>query len=98
MAFIRHLTLVASTPTTVTLDAAANASTFEVLNRNGADEVFISYDGTATPANPTVEGNDFDVVPAAGGAAVQLRRIGAGNIVVKLISAAATKVSVRGIA
>lgn len=98
MPFIRHLTLTANTVTTVTLNPLDNASSFEVLNRNGADEVFISHDGTATPPNPTVAGNDFDIVPAAAGSAVQIRRIGSGNIVLKLISASATSVSVRAIA
>lgn len=98
MAYVRHQTLTVSTVATFTLTALDNASGFEVLNRNGAGEVYISYDGTAAPANPTVAGNDFDVVPAATGAAAQFPRIGYGNIVVKLISAAATAVSVRAIA
>lgn len=99
MAFIRHQTLTASTVATFTLTAADNASRFEVLNRNGAGEVYISHNGSdaAGTPNPTVAGNDFDVVPASAGAFLQLRRIGQGNIIVKVISAQATAVTVRAL-
>lgn len=97
MAYVRHQTLTASTVATFTM--TGNESGVEIMNRNGAGEVYISYDGTASPANPTVAGNDFDVIPAATGAALQLRRVGGQNsIVVKLISAQATAVTVRGLA
>jgi hypothetical protein len=96
MAFVRHQTLTPATVATFTM--TGNESAFEVMNRNGAGEVYISHDGTATPANPTVGGNDFDVLPAAVGATVQLRRSGQRSIVVKLISADAVAVSVRGLA
>lgn len=98
MAFVRHLTLTAGAVSTVTLSASDNFSMFEVLNRNGAGEVYISHDGTANPTNPTIEGNDFDVVVAAVGAALLVQRIGTGTATVDLISAAATAVTVRGIA
>lgn len=98
MAFVRHLTLTAGVVSTVTLNASDNSSSFEVLNRNGAGEVYISHDGTSNPTNPTVAGNDFDVVVAAVGAATQIRRIGTGTATIDLISAAATAISVRGIA
>lgn len=97
MAYVRHVTLTASTPQTFTL--TDNSSGFEILNRNGAGEIYISYDGTNAPANPTVGGNDFDVVPAAVGAAVQISRTGGQQpIVAKVISAAATAVSFRSLA
>lgn len=95
MAFVRHITLVANTVSTVTL--TDNSSSVEILSRNGLDEVFVSFDGTAAPVNPTVAGNDFDVVPAAIGAALAIRRPGSAAIVLKLISASATTVSVRGV-
>jgi hypothetical protein len=98
VAFVRHLTLTANVVSTVTLTAADNFSTFEVLNRNGLGEVYISHDGTANPTNPTVGGNDFDVVVAAIGAALQLRRIGTGTATIDLISPANVDVTVRGIA
>ena len=98
MPFVRHLALTAGVVSTVTLSAAENASRFEVMNRNGADEVYISHDGTVNPTNPTVGGNDFDVVPAAVGAALTLRRVGSATATIDLISAAATTVSVRGVA
>lgn len=96
MAFARHLTLTPSTVQTWTF--TDNSSAFEILNRNGAGEIYISHDGTAAPADPTVGGNDFDVVPAAVGAAAQIRRTGTAAITVKVISAQATAVSVRSLA
>jgi hypothetical protein len=97
VAFNRHVTLTAATVSTFTLATADNSSGFEILNRNGLGEVYISHDGTAAPANPTVAGNDFDVIPAIAGAAVQIRRIGTGTAVVKVISAQATAISIRAI-
>lgn len=96
MAYVRHATLTANTVQAFTL--TDNSSAFEVLNRNGAGEVYVSYDGTATPANPTVGGNDFDVIPAAVGAGVRIRRTGTAAISIKVISTQATAVSFRGIA
>lgn len=95
MAFVRHYTLTAGVVQTVTL--TDNSSGYEVLNRNGLGELYISHDGTASPANPTVGGNDFDVVPAAVGASGQFRRSGSGAITIKVISPAATAISVRGL-
>lgn len=97
MAYNRHQTLTPATVATFTV-SDASASAVEVLNRSGLDEVYISFDGTATPANPTVAGNDFDVVPAGMGAAVQIKRPGSAPIVIKVISASATAISVRGVA
>lgn len=97
MAFTRHLTLTLNTVTPVTFSAPANTSTFEIINRDAAGEIFVSYDGTAAPTDPTVAGNDFDIVPALIGARHVARRIGVGNIVIKLISSAATKVTIRAV-
>ena|SRR5689334_15018533 len=98
MPYARHVTLTASTVSTFTL--TDNSSGFEILNRNGLGEIYISHDGTANPTNPTVGGNDFDVVPAATGASIQLRRASSSqnSIVVKVISAAATAISFRSLA
>jgi hypothetical protein len=96
VAYARHVTLTANAVTTFTL--TDNSSAFEVLNRNGLAEIYVGYDGTAAPADPTVAGNDLDVVPAAAGAAIRVRRTGTAAIVVKVISAAATAVSFRSIA
>lgn len=96
MAYARHLTLTAATVATFTL--TDNSSAFEVISRNGLDEVYVSYDGTAAPTNPTVGGNDFDVIPAALGAGIRVRRTTQLPIVVKVISAQATAVSFRAIA
>lgn len=98
MAYIRHITLVANTAQTVTLDPNANASRVEIMSRNGLDTIYVSYDGTAAPVNPTVAGNDFDAVAASIGAAIRFKRTSSANIVVKLISAQATAVTVRAIA
>lgn len=95
MAYARHVTLTPASVSTFTL--TDNSSGFEILNRNGAGEIYISHDGTATPGDPTVGGNDFDVVPAAVGAGVRIRRTGTAAIVVKVISAQATAVSFRSV-
>lgn len=95
MAYVRHVTLTANTVQAFTL--SDNSSGFEVMNRNGLGEIYISYDGTASPANPTVGGNDFDVIPAAVGAAVQLRRVGTNAVSIKVISPVATTVTFRSL-
>lgn len=98
MAYVRHVTLTANTVSTFTL--TDNSSGFEILNRNGAGEIYISHDGTAAPTDPTVGGNNFDVVPAAVGAAVQMQRSTSSqlSVVVKVISPAATTMSFRSLA
>ena len=95
MAYARHVTLTANTVSTFTL--TDNSSGFEILNRSGAGEIYFNHDGTASPTDPTVGGNDFDVVPAAIGAGVRVRRTGVAAIVVKVISPQATAVSFRSI-
>lgn len=96
MPFARHVTLTPSTVASFTV--TGNPSQVEILSRNGLGEVYVSYDGTATPADPTVGGNDLDVIPAVAGGAVTIGEIGSSTSnVVKVISAAATAISVRGI-
>lgn len=95
MAFARHITLGAGVVSTVTF--TDGSSQCEIVNRDAADEVFYSYNGTATPPDPTSGGNDFDIVPKIAGTAVRFRRTSSLPIVVKLIAAVATKVTVRGI-
>jgi hypothetical protein len=96
MAYVRHDTLVANTVKTYTL--TDNSSAFELISRSGLAEVYVSHDGTAAPADPTVAGNDFDVIPAAVGAGLQMQRRSTLPIVVKVISAQATAISFRSLA
>lgn len=94
--YARHFTLAAGVAQTFTLPSI-DYPAVEILNRGGTDEIYVSFDGTATPAAPTAGGNDFDVIPAAVGAGLQIRRDSAVTIVVKLISTAGTTASIRGI-
>jgi hypothetical protein len=94
--YARHFTLAAGAAQTFTLPSADYAA-IEIMNRGGSDEIYVSFDGTATPAAPTVGGNDFDVIPAVTGGALQLRRDSGTAITVKLISAAGTTASIRGV-
>lgn len=85
----RHITLTANTVATVTLDS--DYDWIEVVNRDGAGEVFFTLDGT----NPTVAGNGTLVLPATiGGVEIEYNRT--TTAVIKLISAGTPKVSVRG--
>ncbi len=91
MAFVRHLTLVAATVSTVNL--TANASRIEVTNVDGADEVYFTTDGTT----PTVAGNNCHVLPAVMGSLEVDDETAGTASTVKLISAGTPMVSVRGI-
>jgi hypothetical protein len=84
------LTLVAATVATVNLPV--NAGRVEVLNRDGAAEVYFTVNGTA----PTVGGDDTHVLPAAI-SSVEVNRPRSGDAVVKLISAGTPAVSVRAL-
>lgn len=95
MPLVRHFTLTAGTARKVTL--TDNSSGFEVLNRNGAGEIFVSHDGSDNPPPPVVNGDDFDVVVAGVGASLTVQRIGTRKVTVSLISPQATTASVRGI-
>lgn len=91
MANPQHLTLAAATPATATLDADYNE--VEVVNVDGAAAVYFTTDGST----PVVAGNGSHVVPAAVGGFVTVRPRTTGATVVKLISSAIVKVSVRGV-
>lgn len=96
MAFVRHLTLTPSSVSTVTL--TSNDPAVEILSRNGIGEVYATIgDGTVSQLVPTVAGNDCEVLPAAIGSII-VRRTFNAPIVVKLISAQAVNVSLRGVA
>ena len=85
------VTLTADTVSTFTLDG--DYDTVEVLNGDGAAEVFFTVDG----ADPTVDGAGCYYLPAAIGAlAVENRASGAAPVV-KVISSGTPKVAVRGI-
>jgi hypothetical protein len=97
VAFIRHVTLTANTVNTTTF--TGNESGAEILSRNGLAEVYVSVGDTTTagtPVNPTIAGNDFDVIPATIGS-LRVRRNSSQPMVIKLISAAATTVTIRAI-
>ncbi len=97
MPFVRHGTLTANTVATVTV--TGNPSAVVIINRNALADIYVSYDGTAAPANPTVGGNDFDVVPSAVGAGIVIADIDrrTDTNVVKLISSSATSYTIRGV-
>ncbi len=90
MATVRHVTLVADTVATVSLNV--NAGRIEVLNRTGTAEVYFTTDGSA----PTVGGNNCYVLPAAISALEVPDEI-SGMAVVKLISVGTPSVSVRAL-
>lgn len=85
----RYGTLAAGVVTTVTLTQDWN--TVEVINRSGTAEIFFRTDGT----NPTVGGNDSEMLPAAVGSVVVDVESGAATVV-KLISAGTPTYGVRG--
>jgi hypothetical protein len=87
MADPQHVTLVANTVKTITLDADANR--VNILNVDGAAAVYVTVDGTA----PTVGGDGAWVLPAAI-CDLELEVTGPGNTVVKLISSGTPRVSV----
>lgn len=87
MADPQHVTLTANTVKTITLSVDANR--VNVCSVDGAAEVYVTVDGTT----PTVGGNGAWILPAVIGD-LELEVTGAGNTVVKLISAGTPKVSV----
>ena len=84
-------TLTASTIATVTL--ARDREWVEVLNRNGAAEIFFTVDGS----NPTVAGAGTFCVPAIAGAAVKVAAPEAATTSVKLISSGIPTYGVLGL-
>jgi hypothetical protein len=85
---IKHVTLVAATPQTVTLDSVY-IKQVEILNR-GSVEVFARTDGT----NPAVDGEDSVCIPAASFVVLDVDSNSAASV--RLISSGTPKVSVRG--
>lgn len=88
MARIKHGTLSAATVATVDIDD--NVSSVEVINVDGASPIYFRLDGQ----NPTVAGDDCEVVPAATGAALKVDA--PATVEVRLISAGTPKYCVRG--
>ncbi|MFI6228624.1 hypothetical protein ACIBCR_15085 [Micromonospora echinospora] len=86
----RHLTLTAETIAVVELDR--NFDRIEVLNRDGSAEVFFTTDGS----EPGIGQDGCHILAAAIGAVEVADQTSGTNSVVKLISAAAVAVSVRG--
>lgn len=86
----QHATLVASTVTTLTFDVDFNR--VEVMNLDGAAEVYF----TASTTAPTVGGTGCHVLPAVI-SSCEVEPTTSGATVVKLISAGTPKVSVRGL-
>ena len=87
---IVHGTTAAGVVSEVILDGDYQA--IEVLNRDGAGEIFFTVDG----AEPEVEGDDTHVLPAQIGA-LQVRSQASGTTAVRLISAGAVKFTVAGL-
>lgn len=87
-----HGQLTAVTVATVTLDG--DFGSVEILNRDGTAEIYALIDSGST--NPTVGGNDTEVLPAAIGS-VTLSSLTPGATQVKLISAGTPKYSVKGV-
>jgi hypothetical protein len=85
------VTLTADTVTTFTLDG--DYDTVEVLNGDGAAEVFFRVDGV----NPTVDGASCYYLPAAIGSLAVTNRVSGAALVVKVISSGTPKVAARGI-
>lgn len=86
MADSRHVTLTASTVSTVTLDVDYNS--VEVVNVNGTAAVYFTVDGST----PTVKGAGTIVLPAAIGGVTVFN----ASRAIKLISTGTPDVSVRG--
>lgn len=87
----KHATLEAGVVDTVALNA--DYSRVEVVNRDGAGEIFLTVDGN----EPTVEGDNTHVLPAAiGGMTVNAGLANGIPTVVRLISSTAVAYSVRG--
>lgn len=92
-----HGTLVASTVTTVNIDSGPNSSveSIEVVNVDGADEIyFVLGGGNAPPSDPTVGGADTRVIPAVTGQSYLIPLRTARKFSVKLISAGTPTYSV----
>jgi hypothetical protein len=91
----QHGTLVASTVTTVTVNAAHEAVTVTVRGASPADIFFTVGTSGNTPTAPTSGGNDCYVVPGVNGASKTVLA-GSAPVVVSLISTGTPAYSVEG--
>lgn len=90
MANPQHFTLVANTAKTFTLDQ--DYARIEVVNVDGAGEVYFTVDGSA----PAVGGDGCHVLPASI-CSVELDPRTSGPTVVKAKASVAVRISVRGL-
>jgi hypothetical protein len=90
---VKHATLSANTVDTVTL--GSNWTSVEIVNWGTTGLIYVSYDGSTTPADPTVAGDNFDVVGPNGGA-ITFPTPEPLPTVVKLKCASANAYSVKG--
>jgi len=92
MAWVRHGTLTANTVAAVTVPDRSFAA-IEVMNRDGAAEIYFLVNRSGETTDPTVGGDDCEVLPAA----TSTLEIDAesGEVVIKLISTGTPKYSVR---
>ncbi|MET8278271.1 hypothetical protein [Micromonospora sp. NPDC005174] len=88
MANVQHATLVANTVTSLTF--ATNGGRVEVLNADGAADVYFRADGV----NPTVGGTNCHLLPAVVNS-LEVADESTGDTNVRLISAGTPRVSVR---
>lgn len=94
MAWVRHGTLVANTVTVVAVPDM-EFSNVEVVNRDGLAEIYFKvYPAGDSSPDPTVGGNDCEVLPASMNA-LSVDTPAPGVFSVKLISAGTPKYSVR---
>ncbi len=94
MAWVRHGTLVANTVTTVVLPERS-FSLVEIVNRDGDDEIFfLVLSPRDASTDPTVAGNDCEVLPASMNA-MEVNAPDPAPATVKLISAGTPKYSIR---
>lgn len=94
MAWVRHGTLEAATVAAVELPEV-NYSTVEVVNRDGAEEIyFIVLTARDIDDDPSVEGDNCEMLPASMSALV-VNAPDPAPVTVKLISAGTPKYSLR---
>jgi hypothetical protein len=88
----KHAQLAANTVDTVTL--VSDYSQVEVINRDGAAEIYFTVDGAA----PTVGGDNTHMIPAAiSGMTANAYAESGSPTVVRLISAGTPQYTVRGV-
>ncbi len=91
MAQTKHVTLVGGIVSTVTLET--NAGRIEVCNRDGTADVWFTTDGTT----PVAEADDVHIMPI-GNATIEVADETSGqNSTIKLLCAAAQRISVRAL-